>query len=72
MPNDVLNRLRRICQQEKANSGIVFADRTNEIINDDMYDDGDDDESWIPELHDDELDDDDGISGVIDYDNDIA
>jgi hypothetical protein len=60
MPDDVIDRVHAIAQQQKANPGLVFADRQNQVTLADEYNDLDDEdnESYIP-LEENNVDDDD-------------
>ena len=58
MPNEVIDRVRRMAFQEHGNNGLLFEDRNhNPLV--DPYDDGDDDSTYHPEEEDDDIDDDD-------------
>ena len=57
MPNEVIDRVRRLARQQKANAGLVFLDRNKQPLIDD-----DDDDDQNPTLDEDEDEDDDDES----------
>ena len=66
MPNEVIDRVHRMAQQEHGNRGLLFEDRDHNLLVD-PHDDGEDDSTYQPD--EDEDDDDDDEDG--DDDGDI-
>ena len=67
MPDDVIDKLHRMAQQQKSNPGLIFADRN---LNPEEYDDDDDDETYHDNNNSDDEDDGD-LSYNEEDDNDV-
>ena len=49
MPDDAIDRVQNIARRQKANRGLIYADR-NQLVNTNDNDDESDDESYNPDM----------------------
>ena len=49
MPDDVIDRVQNIVRRQKANRGLIYADR-KQLVNTNVDDDESDDESYNPDM----------------------
>jgi hypothetical protein len=49
MPDDVIEQVHKLARRQKANRGLIYADR-NQVVNNDDEDESDDDESYHPDM----------------------
>ena len=49
MPDDVIDRVQNIARRQKANRGLIYADR-NQLVNTNNVNDESDDESYNPDM----------------------